>query len=97
MWEISIFCCWARLSPHLQGFPQMVGLGEDVVHSIYGWANKQDESRENIFGKMDNTLGIIQGDNSAGQFCTKRFNSNELFKISHGYETGNKHHSQNVR
>ena len=33
-----------------------------------GGGNKQDESRWNIFDKMGNTGGIIQGDNSAG-YC----------------------------
>ena len=44
---------------HLQGFSQMVGLGEGVEHSIYGGGNKQDESRWKIFGKIGNTGGII--------------------------------------
>ena len=32
------------------------------------WGNKQDESRQNIFGKMENSGGIILGDNSVG-YC----------------------------
>ena len=33
---------------------------------MHGGDNKQDKSRGNIFGKMGNRGGIIQGDNSAG-------------------------------
>ena len=70
-------CCWVdspppsppppyRL-PHLQGFSQTVHLGEGVKQSIHGWGNKQDESGWKIFGKMGNTGGLNQEDNSAGQ------------------------------
>ena len=31
--------------PHLQGFPQTVGLGEGTGQSIHGRGNKQDERR----------------------------------------------------
>ena len=62
VWEMSIFCCWAGFSPHLEGFPHTVGLGEGVRQSINGGGNKQDERRGNTFGKMGNTGGIIQGD-----------------------------------
>ena len=54
--------------PHLQGFPQTVGLGEEVGQSINDGENKQNERRGNILGKMGNTGGILQGDNSAG-YC----------------------------
>ena len=54
--------------PHLQSFPQTVGLGEEVGQSIHGRGNKQNERRRNIFGKMGNTGGILQGDNSGG-YC----------------------------
>ena len=39
---------------------------------------------------------MIQGDNSAGHFCTKRVNSNELFQVNRDYETENVHHRQNL-
>ena len=60
------WCCWAGFSPHQQGFSQTIGLGEGVEQSIHGGGNKQDESRWKTFGKMGNTGGIIQEDNSAG-------------------------------
>ena len=43
------------------------------------------------FGKRWNTgeEGTILGDNSARQFFVNRFNSNELFQISHDSETEN--------
>ena len=53
--------------PHLQGFPQMVGLGEGEGQSINGRGNKQDE-RKYIFSMMENTESMSQGDNSAGQW-----------------------------
>ena len=53
-------------SNHLQGFLQTVGLGKEVGQSVHGGGNKQNERNGNIFGKMGNTRGIIQGDNSAG-------------------------------
>ena len=40
--------------------------GERVGQSIHGGDNRQDEIRGNIFGKMENTGGIIQGKISAG-------------------------------
>ena len=57
---------WGSPPLDLQGFYQMVGLGEGVGQSIDGEGNKQDYSRGDIFGKMGNTEGIIQGNNSAG-------------------------------
>ena len=72
-------------------------MGEGVGQPIDRGDNKQDESRGQIFDKMGNTGGKIQGDNYAGQFCTMGFNSYELFKISHDYETENKHNRQNFR
>ena len=80
-------CCWAGFFPHLHGFPQTVRFGECAGQSIHGGSNKQDERRGNIFGKMGDTGHIIQGDNSAGHFCNKGFNSNKLFQVSRGYET----------
>ena len=65
-------CCWAGFSPHLQGFPQTVGLGGGVGQSIHGGGNKQDESRGNIFGKMGNAGGIIQGYNTPGHCSVLR-------------------------
>ena len=53
-------------SPHLQSFPQAVGLVEGVGQSIHDGGNKQNERRRKFFGKMGNTGGIIQGDNYAG-------------------------------
>ena len=53
--------------PHLQGFPQMVGLGEGEEQSINGRGNKQDE-RKYILSMMKNTESMSQGDNSAGQW-----------------------------
>ena len=43
------------------------------------------------FGKRWNTgeEGTILGDNSARQFFVNRFNSNEIFQISHDSETEN--------
>ena len=55
-------------SPHLLRFPQTIDLREEVGQSIHGGGNKQNQSSGNIFDKMRNTLGILQGDNSAG-YC----------------------------
>ena len=60
--KLVIFYCWVRLSPHLQGKPYRWGIGQ----SINVGGNKHDESRRNMFGKMSNTGGIIQGNNSGG-------------------------------
>ena len=65
-------CCWVGFyppspPPHLQGFSQTAGLEEGVQQSIHGGGNKQDESRWKFFGKMGNTEGIIQEDNSVGR------------------------------
>ena len=54
-------------SSSLQRLPQIVYLGEGVGQFIHGGGSKQDESRGNIFSKMENTKGITQGDNSPGQ------------------------------
>ena len=61
----AFFCCLMGFSTHLQDFPQMVGLEEGLGRSIHGEGKRQDEKQENIFGKMGNAEGIIQGDNSA--------------------------------
>ena len=45
----------------------MVGLGKGEGQSINGRGNKQDE-RKYIFGTMENTEGMSQGDNSTGQW-----------------------------
>ena len=58
--------CGSPPLPHLQGFPQMICLGEGVGQSIHGGGNNQDESRGETFANMDNIGSIIQGDNSAG-------------------------------
>ena len=47
-------------------FPPNGMFGERVGQSIHGGDNRQDEIRGNIFGKMENTGGIIQGKISAG-------------------------------
>ena len=44
----------------------MVGLGEGAGQSIHGRGNKEDERRWYIFGKMQETVGMIKGNNSAG-------------------------------
>ena len=71
---MSFFLLVGRILPYLHGFPQIYryvgyfiqrGMGE-------GEGNKQDESRWNIFGKMENTEDIIQGDNSVGQWFVLR-------------------------
>ena len=46
--------------------PSNVIFGEGVGQSIHGGGNRQDGSRGNIFSKMENRGGIIQGDNSPG-------------------------------
>ena len=76
----------AGFSPHLQRFSQTVGLGKEVGQSIHDGGNNQNKRRGNIFGKMRNTVGILQGDNSAG-YC---------FQISRDYDTENVHHRQNI-
>ena len=45
---------------HLQGFYQTV-FGEGVEQSIHDGGDKQYERSGNIFGKMGNTEGKIQG------------------------------------
>ena len=59
-------------SPQLQGFPQTVDLEEEAAQSMHGAGNKQNEKRGNIFGKIGNAGGILQGDNSAGHFFVLR-------------------------
>ena len=61
-------CCWAGLTPPppITRFPQAVSLGEGVGQSIDGGGNNQHKSSENVFDKMGNTRGVIQGNNSAG-------------------------------
>ena len=44
----------------------MVGLGKGAEQSIHGRGNKEDKSRGDIFGKMMNTRGIFEEDNSDG-------------------------------
>ena len=67
MWEMRIFFAAGWDSPPFyRVFHKIVGFGEVVMQSIQGRGNKQDESRWEIFGKMGNTGGIIQGYNSAG-------------------------------
>ena len=44
---------------------------------------------------MGDTGGMNQGHKSAGQFCTKKVNSNEFLQISRDYEIENIHHRQN--
>ena len=70
MWEMSILlCCWVGFSPNptpSTGFFPNGRFGEGVEQSVHGGGNKQDESRWKIFGKMGNTGGMIQEDNSAG-------------------------------
>ena len=62
----AFFCDWTGFFFHLQGFPQTVGLGEGAGESIHFKGYKQYERKGNIFGKMGDRGGIIQGDNSAG-------------------------------
>ena len=50
----------------------MVGLEEEVEQSMQSGGNKQDKSRWKICGKMRNTGGIIQEDNSAGHCLVLR-------------------------
>ena len=59
------FLAPGRESPHIYRVP-LKGLGEGAGQSIHGGGNKQDERRGNIFGKMGDTGGIIQRDNSTG-------------------------------
>ena len=59
------FSWWVGFSPYLHSFLQMVYLWEGIGQSIHGRGNKQDESRANIFVKMENTWGVIQAGNSA--------------------------------
>ena len=51
---------WVLDEPNLKGFPQTVGLGEEVGQSIPGGDNKQDEGRANIFGKTGKTDLILK-------------------------------------
>ena len=44
---------------------QSIGFGGRSMAVDTWWGNKQDERTGNIFGKMGNTGGIIQGNNSA--------------------------------
>ena len=61
-WEMGFFFCWwAGFFSHLQGFPQMGGLGEGVEQPIHGGGNKQDKRRGNIYGKMGNTWEYNSG------------------------------------
>ena len=50
--------------PQSTGFPPNGMFGGRVGQSIHGGGKKQDESRGNIFSKMENIGGIIQGDYS---------------------------------
>ena len=92
---MSIFCHWAVFFLHLQVFPQTLGLEELSGQPIHGGDNKQDEKRKNIFGKMGDTGGIIQGNNSAGQCFVIRDLFPMNFQISHEHETENMYHRQN--
>ena len=63
VWEMNRFFAAWRDFPHIyRVFPKRTR----VVQSIHGGGNKQEGCRANNFGKMQNTGGIIQGDNSAG-------------------------------
>ena len=48
------------------GFPPKLQVRGKVEAVHTWWGNKQDERRENIFDKMGNIGGIIQGNNYAG-------------------------------
>ena len=56
----------------LQGFPQRVDLEEEAAQSMHGAGNKQNEKGGNIFAKIGNAGGILQGDNSTGHFFVLR-------------------------
>ena len=68
----------------------MLCLGEGIEKSIYDGRNRQNESRGIILSKIENKGGIILGDNFPGHhFIPKGFNPNDIFQISHDYETEN--------
>ena len=90
--EMSICLVLQGILPSSTGFPALVW--GRAGKSVYGGDNKQDERRGNIFGKIRDTKGIIQRDNSARLFYTKQFNSAESFQISCDYETENVHQRQ---
>ena len=64
--ERSIFFAAGWDSPPIYRVSANGMFGVRVGQSIHGGDNKQDKSRGNIFSKMENTRGIIQGDNSPG-------------------------------
>ena len=68
------------------------GLAEGAQESIHGGGNKQDERNRNIFGKMRDTRGIIQIDNSAGHCFVLRDLITLNVLISRDYESENMHH-----
>ena len=72
--EMNIFFIVARVSfPIYKVSPKR--------WSIHGGGSKQDVRRGNIFGKMGDTGGIIQGDNSAGNcFVTRDLIPMNFFK-----------------
>ena len=59
VWKMSIFMLQGGILPPSTGFADTYHLGEGVGQHIDGGGNKKDESRGNIFDKMDNTGGII--------------------------------------
>ena len=58
--------------PPSTGFSPNSRFGGRIGQSIHGGGNKQDESRGNIFGKMGNAGGIIQGYNATGHCSVLR-------------------------
>ena len=61
VWEMKIFRFWAGIFPHLQGFPQTVGLRKGQGSSYMVEATSKMKGC-----KIGGTGDIIQGDNSAG-------------------------------
>ena len=64
--EMSICLVLQGILPSSTGFPALVW--GRAGKSVYGGDNKQDERRGNIFGKIGDTQGIIQRDNSARHY-----------------------------
>ena len=77
----AFLCCLVGFSTHQQDFSQTVGLEEGVGRPVHGEGKRQHEKQENIFGKMGNAEGIIQGDNSTGHcFVLRDLIPRNIFK-----------------
>ena len=67
VWEMRIFLLLDGILPPSTGFLSNGRLWKGAGQFIHGRGHKQDKRRWHIFGKMGDTGGMIQGDNSAGQ------------------------------